>query len=416
MQPVIGQNPEIAAPPEEQLRTSEKRREVSLLDLLIILLGRKGFIIKASLGAAILGMLVSFILPIRYTAQAVLVPPQQNQSLGNMLLSQLGSLGNLSSIANGSLGLKNQADMYVSMLKSRTIEDAIIRRFDLMKLYKSKRLSDARKKLESRTTITAGTKDGLIYVSVEDSDAKRSADMTNAYVEEFRKLNSSLALTEASQRRAFFQEQLVSAKESLSNAEEALKQTEQSTGLVQVDSQAKALVQSAASIRAEIAAKQVQLQTMSSFATNENPQVQLLRHQIDALQAQLKQLGGSEQGSDVDMVALRGKISQVGLDYLRKYRDVRYYETIFELLSKQFEIAKLDEARQGTVQVIDQAVTPDRKSFPKRTLITVLCFFVGLLGSISCVLLSESVIRAEPEDQEKISALRKLLWRSREAG
>jgi uncharacterized protein involved in exopolysaccharide biosynthesis len=183
-----------------------------------------------------------------------------------------------------------------------------------------------------------------------------------------------------------------------------------------VDSQAKALVQSAASIRAEIAAKQVQLQTMSSFATNENPQVQLLRHQIDALQAQLKQLGGSEQGSDVDMVALRGKISQVGLDYLRKYRDVRYYETIFELLSKQFEIAKLDEARQGTVQVIDQAVTPDRKSFPKRTLITVLCFFVGLLGSISCVLLSESVIRAEPEDQEKISALRKLLWRSREAG
>src|ERR1019366_159404 len=112
-----------------------------------------------------------------------------------------------------------------------------------------------------------------------DRDAKRAADMTNAYVEEFRRLNSSLALSEASQRRAFFQEQLVSAKESLTNAEEALKQTEQSTGLIQVDSQAKALVQSAAAIRAEIAAKQVQLQTMSSFASQENPQLQLIQHQ-----------------------------------------------------------------------------------------------------------------------------------------
>ena len=239
---------------------------------------------------------------------------------------------------------------------------------------------------------------------------KRAADMTNAYVEEFRRLNSSLSFSEASQRRQFFQDQLVSAKESLANAEEALKETEQSTGLVQVDSQAKALVQSAASIRAEIAAKQVQLQTMSSFATNENPQLQLIRHQIDALQVQLKQLGGSEQGSDVDMVALHGKISQVGLEYLRKYRDVRYYETIYELLSKQFEIAKLDEARQGTVQVVDHAVPPDRRSFPKRTLITVLCFLVGFLFAVGWIFFSETISRAEPEDQAKIADIRSHLW------
>ena len=397
------------------LEETSAKRDLSFLDLLIILLRRKAFIVKVTLVAAVLGALTSLILPSRYTAEATLVPPQQSQSLGNMLLSQFGSLGSLGSLASGSLGLKNQADMYVSMLKSRTVEDAVIGKFELMKVYNVKRPSDARKKLESNSTITVGSKDGLIRVAVEDRDAKRAADMANEYVEDFRRLNSSLSFSEASQRRQFFQEQLVSAKESLANAEESLKETEQKTGLIQVDSQAKALVQSAASIRAEIAAKQVQLQTMSSFATTENPQLQLIRHQIDALQVQLKQLGGNEEGSDVDMVALHGKISQVGLDYLRKYRDVRYYETIFELLSKQFEVAKLDEARQGTVQVVDKAIAPDRRSFPKRTLITILCLLVGFLFAVGWVLVSESVSRAEPEDQAKIADLRNLFWTRRSA-
>jgi uncharacterized protein involved in exopolysaccharide biosynthesis len=393
---------------------TEMARETSFLDLAIILLRRKSFLLKFSFGAALLGLVISFLIPVQYTAEAILVPPQQNQSLGSMLVSQMGgNLGALGSLASGSLGIKTQADMYVSMLKSRTVEDAVIQRFDLMKIYKAKRMSDARKKLESHSTITAGTKDGLIRVDVDDHDAQRSADLANAYVEEFRRLNSSLALSEAGQRRQFFQEQLVSSKESLANAEEALKQTQQTSGLIQVDSQAKALVQSAAAIRAEIAAKQVQLQTMSSFATAENPQLQLIQHQITALDAQLKQLGGTDQGSDVDMVSLRGKISQAGLDYLRKLRDVRYYETIFELLSKQFEIAKLDEARQGNVQVVDKAVTPDRKSFPKRSIITILAFFAGAFLAIAWVLFEASVERARPEDREKIKDAKSLLWRGR---
>jgi tyrosine-protein kinase Etk/Wzc len=400
--------------PISPVEETEMARETSFLDLAIILLRRKSFLLKFSFGAALLGLVISFLIPVQYTAEAILVPPQQNQSLGSMLVSQMGgNLGALGSLASGSLGIKTQADMYVSMLKSRTVEDAVIQRFDLMKIYKAKRMSDARKKLESHSTITSGTKDGLIRVDVDDHDAQRSADLANAYVEEFRRLNSSLALSEAGQRRQFFQEQLVSSKESLANAEEALKQTQQTSGLIQVDSQAKALVQSAAAIRAEIAAKQVQLQTMSSFATAENPQLQLIQHQITALDAQLKQLGGTDQGSDVDMVSLRGKISQAGLDYLRKLRDVRYYETIFELLSKQFEIAKLDEARQGNVQVVDKAVTPDRKSFPKRSIITILAFFAGAFLAIAWVLFEASVERARPEDREKIKDVKSLLWRGR---
>jgi tyrosine-protein kinase Etk/Wzc len=402
------ENPVIVESPEPIL---EPRQEVSFVDLILILLRRKSFILKVSIGTGVLGLLIAMVLPIRYTGEALMVPPQQTQSLATALSSQIASLGALGSLASGSLGLKNQADMYVSMLKSRTVEDAIIQRFDLMKLYDVKRMSDARKKLESRTTITVGTKDGLIRIRVEDHDAKRAADIANAYVDEFKRLNASLAIGEAAQRRAFFQEQLVSAKDNLADAEEALKQTEQTTGLIQVDSQARALVQAAATIRGEIAAKTVQLQTMSSFATSENPQLQLIRHQLDALQAQLKQLGGSEKGTDSDLVALHGKIPQVGLDYLRKLRDVKYYETIFELLSKQFEIAKLDEARQGSVQVVDVATVPDRKSFPKRLLIAILCFFVGGIVAISWVLFSDSLTRLAPEDQAKMAEMRTLVWK-----
>jgi tyrosine-protein kinase Etk/Wzc len=403
---------ELSRSPGDELGVAD---ETSFLDLTIILLQRKSFLLKFSFGAALLGAVISLVLPVQYTAEAVLIPPQQNQSLGSMLLSQVGgNLGALGSLAGGSLGIKNQADMYVAMLKSRTVEDAVIQRFDLMKVYKTKRASEARKELESHSTISSGTKDGLIRVSVDDRNAQRAADIANAFVEEFRRLNSSLALSEAGQRRQFFQEQLVSAKESLANAEEALKETQQTSGLIQVDSQAKALVQSAAAIRAEIAAKQVQLQTMSSFATEQNPQLQLIQHQIAALDAQLKQLGGTDQGSDVDMVSLRGKISQAGLDYLRKLRDVRYYETIFELLSKQFEIAKLDEARQGNIQVVDKAVTPDKKSSPKRALITILMFLVGAFLAITWVLLRASVEQAKPEDREKIKDAKSLLWRGHE--
>src|SRR6266850_2913391 len=272
--------------------------ETSVLDILALLAGQKRFILRAVVGAALLSAAVAFLLPVRYEANVVMLPPQQNSSLGSAI-GQLGSAGSLgalaplASLAGGSLGVKNPADMYVSLLTSRTVEDALIQRFGLMAEYREKRLSDARKVLENRTNAVAGTKDGLIRISVEDHDPRRAAELANGYVEEFRKLSASLAITEAARRRLFFEQQLEQSKDELGTAEEAMTKTQQSTGVLQIDSQARSLIESAAILRGQVVAKQVQIQGMRSFAAEDNPHLALAKQELAALQAQLEKLARS---------------------------------------------------------------------------------------------------------------------------
>lgn len=368
--------------------SSRVEREVSALDIAVLLSERKRFIIRFVVGAALLATVVSLILPIRYEAKVVLLPPAQNSSIGSSLLGQLGgmgslgSLGSLATLAGGSLNIKNPADMYVSLLTSRTVEDAMIQRFGLMQEYHEKRMSDARRELERRTTAVAGTKDGLIRLSIEDHDNKRAAELANGYVEEFRRLSASLAITEAARRRMFFEQQLQQAKDNLTRAEEAMSKTQQSTGVLQIDSQARSLIESAAILRAQVVAKQVQIEGMRSFATDDNPALVLAKQELAALQSQLEHVAGSQHDAGSDINLSKGRVTQSGMEYLRRYRELKYQETIFELLAKEFEVAKLDEAREGSiVQVVDAAVPPDRRSSPHRTWIvigtTIFAFFVA---------------------------------------
>jgi uncharacterized protein involved in exopolysaccharide biosynthesis len=390
--------------------------ELSLLDLLLLLASRKRFIGRFVLGAVVLATALAFLLPVRYEAKVLLLPPQQSASLGSALLGQLGnmgSLGALASLAGGSLGIKNPADMYVSLLTSRTVEDAVIQRFGLMSEYREKRMSDTRKKLESRTTAVAGVKDGLIRISVEDSDPRRAAELANGYVEEFRKLSASLAITEAARRRLFFEQQLQQANNDLTKAEEAMKKTQQSTGVLQIDSQARALIESAAVLRAQVVAKQVQIQSMRSFAAEDNPRLVLAKQELAALQAQLDRVAGSEHDTGSDINLSKGRVTESGMEYLGRFRDLKYYETVFELLAKELEIAKLDEAREGAiVQVVDVAVPPDKKSFPPRAIIVVLVTLIAFVISVLWVLASERWTQS-PERHSRIQTLRALLFSKR---
>src|ERR1700688_1916569 len=359
--------------------------EVSLLDILVLLLENKRFIFRFVLGSAVAASVVALLLPIRYEAKIVLMPPAQNSSIGSALLGQLGNmgaLGSLASLAGGGLGIKNPADMYVALLTSRTVEDAMIQRFGLMEEYKAKRVSDARKEFEGRTTAVAGTKDGLIRLSVEDHDPKRAAELANGYVEEFRKLSASLAITEAARRRLFFEQQLQQSKDSLTAAEDAMSKTQQSTGVLQIDSQARALIESAAILRAQVVAKQVQIEGMRSFAADDNPNLILARQELAELQSQPNRVAGSQHDAGSDINLSKGRVTQAGMEYVRRYRELKYQETVIELLAKEFEIAKLDEAREGSIiQVVDAAVPPDRRSSPHRTWIvmgsTILAFLVA---------------------------------------
>jgi tyrosine-protein kinase Etk/Wzc len=384
--------------------------EVSLLDLLIILASRKRFIFTVSLICGVVALLVSVLLPVRYTATTTLMPPQQqSNSLSALLSSQAGGLGALAGMAGQGLGLKNPNDMYVAMFKSETVEDAMIQRYGLMQQYRSRYLSDARKDFEKHFTIDDTTKDNLLHISVEDKSPRRAAEMANGYVDQFRKLSQTLAITEASQRRQFFEQQMQQAKDNLANAEESLKQTEQTTGLIQLDSQARALIESAATLRAQIAAKEVQLQAMRTYATNENSEVVEIQQELDSLRVQLAKLGGSEDNAS-SLLVPKGRVPEAGLEYVRKLRDVKYYETIFEILARQFELAKLDEAREGAViQVVDPAITPDRKSFPHKGLITIVATAGGFLIAMVLVLLQAGFdrMRQDPETREKLIVLRR---------
>lgn len=381
---------------------------VPFWDLLILLSKHRKFIFGFTLGTAVLAAVVVLLIPNKYTAETVVMPPAQNSSMSSALLSQMGA-GSLASLAGGSLGIKNAGETYVSLFRGRTIEESLIQRFGLMQRYQEKRMSDARKKFESRSSVTLGVKDGLIQISVTDRDPKMAADIANAYVDEFRKLSANLAISEASQRRVFFQQQLLEANQNLAAAEEAMKQTEQSTGILQIDSQAKSLIESAAILRGQITAQEVELQSMSSYATEKNPQVATAQQRLIALKSQLAKLSGTDANPGSDIMVPKGNIPEAGIQYIRKLRDVKYYETIMELIAKQFEMAKLDEAREGAIiQVSDIAVPPDKKSSPPRTIIVIVTGFFAFILSVLGVIAREgySKARLDPVCSEKISALR----------
>jgi uncharacterized protein involved in exopolysaccharide biosynthesis len=292
----------------------------------------------------------------------------------------------------------------------------MIKRFGLMQEYHAKRMSGARKQFENRTKVVAGSKDGLIRITLEDGDPKRAAELANGYVDEFRKLSATLAITEAARRRLFFEQQLEQAKENLSAAEDAMAKTQQSTGVLEIDSQARALIESAAVLRAQVVAKQVEIEGMRSFATDDNPNVVLAKQELAALQSQLQRVAGSQNDAGSDINLSKGRVTQSGMEYLRRYRDLKSQETVFELLAKEFEIAKLDEAREGSiVQVVDDAVPADKKSSPHRTLIvlgaTILAFFVAVFW----VFLRDRSARAFeiPENRERLEAIKRR-WKAKQ--
>jgi uncharacterized protein involved in exopolysaccharide biosynthesis len=355
---------------------------------------------------------ITLLIPNGYTATTSLLPPQQNSSAGAGLLSQLGGLTSLASMAGANLSLKNPNDLQVALLKSQTVEDAMVDRFHLMDLYHAKRRSQARKKLENTMEIESGAKDGLIRLSVTDRDPQRAAQMANGYVEEFKKFTADLAVTEASQRRLFFEHQLAQAKNNLSNAEEQLKKTEQTTGVLQIDAQTRTVIESVASLRAQIAAKEVQIRAMRAFATDANPQLQVAEEELAGLEAQQQKLGSSSDSAEAGLLIPKGNMQQNQLEYVRRFRDVKYYETIFELMARQYEVAKVDEARQGAeVQIVDRATVPDFHSTPKRTYMVLGAGLLGLFIGVAWALAADGLARISrnPAESERLQTLRRLL-------
>lgn len=375
------------------------------LDLLTALARFKGLIAGSIALSILIGFAVAFSLPKTYTASTRLLPPTQTDSMAVSLMGQLGGLG---SLAARDLGVKNPADTYVAMIRSRTVADAIIIKFHLQSVYEKKTMTDTRKTFDSMLDVKAG-KDGTILVSVDDHDGKRGTAIANEIVTQLHNLTGTLALTESSQRRKFFEGEVGDARNALEEAERAMQSSQEKSGLMQLDGQAKVMIESVASLKAAIYAKEIELRSMSTFATDGNPDVVRTKTELAGLQSQLAETERKRGGGNGDVLVPTGQLPAVGLAYVDRLRELKYREEVFELMAKQFETAKLDEAKEPTaIQVIDVAVVPDKHSSPKRSLVVLASGIFGILAG--CWLaLCKDCLRRHPESVVKLRRARQLL-------
>jgi uncharacterized protein involved in exopolysaccharide biosynthesis len=378
---------------------------IDLLDVLVVLARDPRRILIVTIAALLLGATAAFlVLRPTFTATATILPPQQSQSTLQAFTGQLGILAGL----GGGGFLKNPADMYVSMITRRTVFDRMIERFHLQDLYHTRKMDDTRKAFKAHITTEAG-KDGLIQISVKDTDPRRASELTNGLVDELYRLTSSLAITEAAQRRLFFDEQMEEEKKAVSAAEEDLRKTQEKTGMIQLTGQAEAIIRGVAELRAQIVSLEVQIQSMRTFATDQNPELTRLQGQLTALRQQLAVMENDQRKmAPGDIQVPTGRVPEVALEYLRKLRDVTYHNALFALLSKQYEAARIDEAKSSPViQVVDNAVPPDKKSGPPRALIVLGAGLLGFIAGCFWVLVRNGLtrMRNDPETALKLNEL-----------
>jgi uncharacterized protein involved in exopolysaccharide biosynthesis len=383
----------MAEQPQEELgeqTVAAQDDEINWLGLLQVVADNLRLLVLGSLAAGLLALGISFTIAPTFTATTTFLPPQQQQSGAAAMLQSLGGLG---ALAGAATGIKNPNDQFIALMQSNAVEDALIKRFKLMERYGSVFNSDARSALNGASIITSG-KDGMITVDVSDKDPVFAAQLANGYVEELGNLLDRLAVTEAQQRRVFFEKQLKQAKDDLVKAEQALKASGINSSALKT--RPEVAVAAVAQLQAQIAAQEIKLASMRGYLTESAPDFKQAQTELTALRSQL---GKAEKSSTEPT-------GNGNADYIARYRDFMYYQTLFELFAKQFEMAKLDESREGAViQVVDLAQAPERKSKPKKAMIAAVTTL-----AVGFALLLFVFVRSAAQDQkyaEKLAHLRR---------
>jgi len=401
---------EAAAQEGNELQPFAHSAEDSILETATQLLLRKWLICKVAGGCMLIGLILCFVSPVKYKSITQIMPPKQTQSTTSFLNPQFG-MGGLAE-ASGSL-LSDPNGIYMGILKSRPIADSIIERFGLIKAFHVHDMTQARKLLASQTKIVSEPST-LISITVTDSDKKRAPAIANEYVDQLRSLTKAVSFSEASKRRQYFEQQLKDQKDILVTNEMSFEQLQQNKGLLHLDAQANVIIGGLATIRSQIAAKQVQLQSTLSFATEHNADVQLQERELSSLEAEAAQMEKRTAPTAYSDMGLKD-VPKASLDYIRSERELRFQESIFEVILRQYEAAKLDEGKEAAViQVVEPAIEPETRSSPRRGMIMILSTFLGLLlgclfGIVDRKLETE---RSTPEGAAALDRLRSSLqWR-----
>ena len=335
---------------------------------------------RAGFCGLLASMLIAFLIPPRYESTARLMPPDSNQTGGLAMAAAAlsGGAGGMGSIATEMLGLKSTSDIFVGILSSRTVQDKLIQQFDLKKLYGDRRMEDARKDLAERTGIGVDRKSQIITLTVSDHDPKRAAAMGEAYVAELNRLVAELSTSSARRERIFLEERLKDVSRDLEVAEKEFSQFSSKNTAIDIKEQGKAMVEAAATLQGQYIAAQSELEGLKQVYTDNNVRVRSVRARISELKRQLEKLGGkgeqasepSGQQPDFLYPSIR-KLPLLGVTYADLYRRTRVQEAVFETLTKEYEVAKVQEAKEiPTVKVLDQPNIPGKKSFPPRLVIT----------------------------------------------
>ena len=387
-----------------QTQQAEDEIQVDLLDLLLLLAKRKRLIIGITLGSALLIAGISIMMSPIYLAETKILSPQTSSSMTAQLLNQMGPASGLLGVAPV---VKSPNELYIGLLKSRPVRDRIIDRFNLMKIYDVKLREDARRSLLENIKARNDLKSGIITVGIEDKDPKRAADMANALIEELRAMNKGLSVTEAAQRRLFFEEQLKDTKDSLSKAEESMRGFQEQSGAVKIDAQAEVVIRGISELRAQIAAKEVQVRVMRTYSTPQNPDILRAEEELKGMKEQLSKLESKSEGKNV--MVTTGDMPSTGTQYVRLMRDLKFNETLYELLFSQFQAAKIDEARDAAlIQIIEKAVPPEKRIKPKRSLMVILAMISGFFISVAVAFFMEYMegISGNPGYREKVAKLK----------
>lgn len=388
---------------QEPMESQDEVREgeINPLELLQVLVKRKMLVVKITAFAALASVAYTLTLPNIYSATAKILPPQKESGSG--LSALLGQTGGVAALAAGGLG--GGTDLYVAILKSRSVADAVVQRPELAAAFKGKSAEAARQSASGALKVQGG-KDGIITVTASNKDPKRAALLANAFVDELGRATVRLNLSKAGTERIFLEKRLEVVKRDLKGAEDDLKAFSQSNKIVQVDAQTRASIEGIAHLKAELASKEVQLAVLSSKMTDQNPEVKALQASIRRLKGELGSLAGSA-GAGEGIPAI-GNVPGVGLEYSRKLRALKTQEAIYEQLTKQYEMVKLNEAKDSSsVQVLDEAVVPNQKSAPRRSIIVIVSTMTAFFLSVFLVFVQEYLSRISEQDRKILEKIKR---------
>lgn len=387
--------------PSSACPTSDDQHELNVLDYIEVIAKRWRLIFKITLVTFIFSVIVAFALPKYYSSTTRIIPPQQDNGLMGMMLGSMS--GGMASFAGDLLGKGSPADLYVGMLNSRSISDIIISKFNLMEVYDEKYRLDAYKTLDDNVTISAGKKDGIISITVEDKDPKRAADMANTYVVELGNLTAHLKITDAGQDKIFLDRRLSQAKTDLTKAEDAIKIFQLKYKALDISEQAKGTIKGVAELEAQLATEEIKLSGIKRVFTDSSQDVKNQQAIIKNIRDQISKFEGMRAGGSMPGV---GSVPEIGQQYLRLMREFKIQETLVEMLAKQYEITKLGEAKDITsIQVLQKAQIPDKKIKPKRSLLVLASTLAALFISTLYAFLSEAIARLTVEERQQVNRI-----------